>query len=799
MDSQRWDEVEVILDKALELQENARATYVKFACEGDTELEKEIFALLDAIQNSEDEHFLENGSKDNCTLIQNIATERIADNFIGKRIGVFELTEQIGSGGMSLVFKAERADGQFNQQVAVKLIRSGLHSEEILQRFELEKQILAGLSHPHIARLYDGGITADGNPYLIMEYIDGKPIDKYCDACQLTVDERLHLFKDVCSAVEHAHNNLIVHRDLKAQNIYVTETGIVKVLDFGIAKLLDTKLSTGELLTTQAGRQFWTPQYASPEQMNDEAATTASDVYSLGVLLHKLLTGAYPFDFTNKSITQICTAVANQPPDSLLKSLNKDAGVERLADNRNSDLSDLKKELKGDLEAIKAKTLRKKASDRYSSVNKLAEDVSNYQSNMPVEARKGNTVYKSKKFVRRHKSGIGVAALILIIIISLVTFYTNQLSQQKQDALYAAEKATTVSALIKDILRKSSPYGRYGEEISLAQVLANGTKQIETELKNQPLLKVEMLGLLSEIYTNLGRYEKAKPLLKKALQIQANSKEKEPEQKALNLQRFGYLLFRQGNFEQSIVNYKKAQDIILNTNQTDSILLYSLYNQMGMAYAEMAQRQKALSFYENALKLVPESDWSAKATVLGNTGILYQNLDRFDKAILLLRKDLTLRKKFSASSTPNLASAYNNLAFAYQRSGNMQKADSLHRIALKMRKNILPPDHPHIASSLVRYGLVKVKLGDVPEAEKMFERAHQILKLRLPDNHWQILSAEGALALARGLQGQLSTGIPILQKIYQKWKNQFGEDDWRTHEAHQALQALLYAKQKTRL
>ncbi len=789
MNTGRWGAIEPILDKALELDEGDRLAFIKYACKEDKELEKEIIALLKAIQTSEDEDFLGDSSSENGALIQNLAKERVASHFIGKRIGAFKLTEQIGSGGMSAVFKGERADGQFDQQVAVKLIRSGLHSKQILRRFELEKQILATLSHSHIARLYDGGITAGGNPYLIMEYIQGKPIDRYCDGLKLSVDERLRLFQQVCSGVEYAHNNLIVHRDLKAQNIYVTEDGLVKILDFGIAKLLEAKLKSEELLRTQPGRELWTPQYASPEQMNGEAITTSSDIYSLGVLLHKLLADSYPFNFNGKSITQIRAVVVNEAPDSLLKSLHKNEDSAKAAEKRSTTFAHLEKMLKGDLEAITGKALRKKVSERYNSVRKLAEDVENYRNNLPVMARRGNASYKFRKFIKRHKKGIGVAASSFLIIVCLTIFYTHRLSQQKQQAVYAANKAAKVSTLLKNILRQSSPY--VNEEVTLKQILIKGERQIKNKLQDQPLLKAEMLGVLGDIYIDLGKYKKAEKLLNNSLSIQNGLNRQESGLRALTLIHFGNLFYWQGYFKESIDSLQKAENLLTGMKNVDYARLLSLYNAMGMAYGQLSKYEKSISLYKKSLQLMPDNKQEQRTVILKNLGIAYQRTDQFKKALQTYRADLKLIRALTDVPTPLLATVHLEMAVTYQRMGNVSTADSLHRIALEMRKRILPPAHPHIAESLNYYGLLKIEQGKPEEAEKMIEQAYLILNKILPDDHWHVASSRGSLALARGLQGHFEKAVPILEKLYKRYEKQFGSDDWRTRWTFKAYQSVV--------
>src|SRR5699024_6768846 len=295
---------------------------IKHATKGNLVLEKEVTALLEAIHSSEKEHFLESNTTKNSEFIRDITIKHITDHFIGKKIGSFQIKEQIGYGGMSLVFKAERADEQFKQTVAIKLMRKGWYSKQTLRRFEQEKQILASLDHPHIARLFDGGITEDGSYYFIIEYMYGVPIYSFCESNNLTINQRLILFEKVCKAVEYAHHKLIIHRDLKAQNIFVTKDGTVKILDFGIAKLLKSEISEDDTTLTQPGQKLWTPQYASPEQIEGNTVATGLDVYSLGVLLHKLLTGRFPYDIKDKTSAQVSYIITTKKPETLRESLN---------------------------------------------------------------------------------------------------------------------------------------------------------------------------------------------------------------------------------------------------------------------------------------------------------------------------------------------------------------------------------------------------------------------------------------------------------------------------------------------
>ncbi|HLR77217.1 MAG TPA: serine/threonine-protein kinase [Balneolaceae bacterium] len=796
MKSSQWESIEKILDETLEMATKEQKAFIKHATKGNLVLEKEVTALLEAIHSSEKEHFLESNTTKNSEFIRDITIKHITDHFIGKKIGSFQIKEQIGYGGMSLVFKAERADEQFKQTVAIKLMRKGWYSKQTLRRFEQEKQILASLDHPHIARLFDGGITEDGSPYLIMEYVDGEPIDSYCDSNRLTINQRLNLFEKVCKAVEYAHHKLIIHRDLKAQNIFVTKDGTVKILDFGIAKLLKSEISEDDTTLTQPGQKLWTPQYASPEQIEGNTVATGLDVYSLGVLLHKLLTGRFPYDIKDKTSAQVSYIITTKKPETLRESLNQADSLKKITENRGTTPYRLFKKLEKDLEAITLKALEKKVSERYRSVAELADDLENYRSDRPIEARRGNKLHIIKKFVKRHKKALTIFVLFITAILTLSIYYTQQINKQKKQAIYAAEKATTVSDLLKNTLRKASPYGRNSEDISFETILSKGSDEIQTSLESKPLLKAEMMGFIAELYINLGQYEKAKSLLNNSLKIQNKAEPESYKQEVLNLSRLAYLLFRQGKVDSSISIYQNAKAILLKTNPPDDELTISLYNHMAMAYGEKSKPEKGLSLIEKALQIVPKDNLSLKAKLIDNQAMLYQNMGYYSKAIKLFNENIILLQQISKSQTPELASAYNNLAFTYQRQGNIQMADSLHNIALKIRRELLPPNHPHIASSLIRYGLVKVRQGKLKEAEKMLIEGKQILEKILPQNHWQITSAEGGLALVHGLMGNIEENILILKKIYDDWQKQFSKTDWRTKIAQKSLETLLSVKEK---
>ncbi|MDZ7680599.1 MAG: serine/threonine-protein kinase [Fodinibius sp.] len=390
MDKREWEKVERIVDEALEYPPENRLGYIKEKCDGDPELLEQAKQLLDAIDESESRGYLENTQNQKTILIEDLLHDpnTASLSLIGQSLGKYTITELLGHGGMSSVYLAERNDGEFDQQVALKILRRGMDTPKNLSRFQLEQTILADLKHPNIAQLYDGGVTDDGLPYLVMEYADGTPVTTYCDNHQLSIEERLGLFKDVCRAVQHAHANLVIHRDLKPDNILVTGEGNVKILDFGISKLIQQDANT-PTTQTQEAQQMLTPAYAPPEQFTYDSITTAIDNYALGALLHKLLTGYPIFDLEEKSRTEISQLISRkmpQAPSQKLQELEKQE-LQKIAGKRSTDPDTLLGILRGDLDAIVLKAIRKEQKERYDSANNLIEDLNRYRDGQPVDAR----------------------------------------------------------------------------------------------------------------------------------------------------------------------------------------------------------------------------------------------------------------------------------------------------------------------------------------------------------------------------------------------------------------------------
>ncbi|HKS40040.1 MAG TPA: protein kinase [Blastocatellia bacterium] len=445
MTPERWQKIDQILDVVLELDACERTKFLNRTCADDIELLSEVESLLAASEQSGS--FIESPFLSAADLGD---TDSIS--LAGQSLGPYRLLREIGCGGMGVVYLAVRADDEFKKQVAIKLVQSGPHNKDLLRRFRRERQILANLDHPNIARLFDGGTTEQGLPYLVMEYITGTPITEYCDERKLSITDRLKLFRDVCAAVQHAHQSLVIHCDLKPSNILVTLGGEVKLLDFGIAKLLD---ATSVALNATTGVPVMTPEYASPEQICGEPVTTASDVYSLGIVLYELLTGHYPYRFKDRSLSEIIRVICEQepePPSRAISRIETNNGKpqttlspETVSRTREGRPEKLRARLRGDLSAIVLTALRKDPQCRYSTVEQLSEDIRRHLEGQVVFARKATFAYRAGKFIRRYKTGATVALILLLILLGGIFATLRQASIARQEArdkrrtLYAAE------------------------------------------------------------------------------------------------------------------------------------------------------------------------------------------------------------------------------------------------------------------------------------------------------------------------------------------------------------------------
>jgi serine/threonine-protein kinase len=524
MSPAQWSQVKEIFHAAVELAPTARAALLRERCGGDAELLREMQLLFASHDEAQD--FIEEPALASASAL--LSGDEDGLLWGGRMIGPYRVLRELGRGGMGLVLLAERDDDQFRKQVAIKLVRRGLGTDDILRRFRHERQILASLNHPNIANVFDGGTTDAGQPYLVMEYVEGLPLLEYCAARRLPTDERLRLFRSVCAAVEHAHQRLVVHRDLKPSNILVTNAGEVKLLDFGIAKLLDAQGTPASELTATAARAL-TPQYASPEQLRGERVTTATDIYSLGVILYELLTDARPYKLKDASPLELARAICDTEPTKPSQAAAgrgvRDADSTKPSSNPQPAVCN-PKSLRGDLDNIVLTALRKDPARRYRSVEQFSEDIRRHLAGLPVTARKDSFTYRASKFVGRNRVGVAAACLLCLTLVggTAATAWQARLASVKSaEAQAALRRSEKIDRFMQTIFSYANPqwFGRAGgrRDVSVLEAMRDVESRVEAEFPDEPDVRADVYQQIGDAYRTQGLAADAERALRAALRL----------------------------------------------------------------------------------------------------------------------------------------------------------------------------------------------------------------------------------------------------------------------------------------
>ncbi len=731
------------------------------------------------------------------------------------QIGPYRLLRQIGEGGMGLVYEAEQLE-PIRRKVALKMVKRGLDTEEFIARFESERQALAMMDHPSIARVFDAGATEQGRPYFVMEYVDGVPLNEYCDEGRMPVRERLELFMLVCEGVQHAHQKAIIHRDLKPSNVMVTVVGgqpMPKIIDFGVAKAMDTTMFDNTM-TTSVGQLVGTPEYMSPEQadMDGGGIDTRTDVYALGVLLYELLVGKLPFTSVElkelgfQEVLRTIKEVEPPKPSTRLGTIAKRAGSEiaDLSDNRRTDATHLRRSLKGDLDWITMKALEKERSRRYETANALSLDIGRHLTDRPVVAGPPSTTYRMQKFVRRNRTGVVASGVLLVAVLAGILGTTTGMIRAvraEKQARIEAEAARQVSDFLVDLFEVSDPGQARGNSITAREILDAGAGRIEDELTDQPLTQAHLMNTIGKVYRNLGLYEEAGPQLEAALALRLAQPETDRRDLAVSLVELGDLYMqvarydeaekmlndalelmrgtelenslevaqslhdlasvqrRLGHYDKAEPLYLRARDIrIARLGPQDPEVARS-YNSLAILNWNRAQYDEAEALYRQSLALWEAaygSDHADVAKGLNNLALLHHHLDRYDEAKPLYERAITIYEKVLGPDHPRLAVAINNLALVHFESGEYGPAEPLYRRALDIRQRVLGPDHPDVAQTLNNLGNLNRERGDFAAADDFYGRAlairEKVLGAGHPDYAWTVRD----IALLLSKRGQLA-------------------------------------------
>jgi serine/threonine protein kinase/tetratricopeptide (TPR) repeat protein len=702
---------------------------------------------------------------------------------VGESVAGYCLLRELGRGGMSVVWLAERTDGIVKRAVALKLPLIALISTTQVERFARERDVLAALTHPNIARLYDAGVTQSGQPYMVLEFVDGMPITAYCGRHQLSVRARLHLYLQVLAAVEHAHQHLVVHRDLKPSNILVDAQGQVKLLDFGIAKLITDpdQASTASDLT-QVGGFVLTPRYAAPEQLLGEPISTVTDVYVLGLVLHELLTGTLPH--TNSALEQPSVArildlrlndettlPSRAPMDATVAVARGATSVERL-----------RATLSGDLDTIVSKALRRQRADRYSSVERYADDIRRFLADQPIAARPPSLLHATRLFLRRNR-GVSIAVSILVVVAVLSALLVDQqrdlASEARIRAEVEAETAKQTTGFMVSLFNMTDPSEARGNSITAREIMDKGAARIDKELTAQPAIQATLMETIGAVYTSLGLYDQAVPLLRSALGRRRALYGGKHVDVARSMDRLCEALKLKAEYEAAQRMCREAltlrRELLGNEHADTARSGYELADLLGRK-GEFAEAEPLFREALTLRKKLFEARSPEVAQSLEGLALNLYDQGNFRDSEALLREAVTMRRGLYDGPHPQLAEALNNLGFVIDETGKDKEAEQLYREALEMKRVLLGKDHPEIAIGLNNIAGALYEQHEYDAAEVYYQSALEMQRKLLPADHPDVAMTLNNLAFVTHDRGNLKAAIELSKTSLEMYRRAHGAD-----------------------
>jgi eukaryotic-like serine/threonine-protein kinase len=807
MNPKQWEQYEALYIELQQQPEAQRQSYI-VQLKIDDEVKELLMASLEETDKSEQFFDSLRGVADEILNEKALEFERPPE-----KIGAYRIAHKIGRGGFSSVYLATR-DNDFSHRIAVKILHRGLEGSSALNRFYSERSILASLNHPNIASLYDGGVTDDGRPYLFMEYIDGVHIDQYCATNNLNLEQRLRLFLLICETISYAHRNLVIHRDIKPSNILVDNNGRVKLLDFGIAKLLDDNDIEADLHETRLGTRVLTPMYSSPEQIRSEPITTASDVYQLGLLLYRILTGGYPYKRVTTNRYDLEQSILNNDPVLPTSQPVTEGYIEPVR-------------LHGDLEHIILMALNKEPSARFDSVSGLADDIQRHLDGHPVKAVKPTLGYRSTRFIKRHKTwAIPSMVIILILVGSLIgLLYQSRIIKQERDLAIILEsqsseeaaKAEKLSEYLIELFRVNDPTQGGSQDLTARELLDRGAETLSERFTDEPEIQALFGETLGRIYMNIGLFDQSRVLLE-----QATETRKQLDDPVALARSYNYLGNMHGlsrSFRLAAENYKNGFRLMENEESVDEELFINLLTGYATSLREAGSPDSAAIFMDKAYTLgstvyeesdrrmvrlkseyafilrgldrldeaeaiyrevlsaitVPEvTDTLTAASTMNNLAYLLRLRERYDEAADFYKTSLALHEGIYGNTHPRTIMINSNLAAVYSLSGAYNTADSLLQVSLERNRQGQPENHWRIGSSNAALGRFYHSIGRYDEADSMFVMAHNIYVIALGEDHeWTTgILNERARALAE--LKRTSEIKPLLTRVIRLTEARYG-------------------------
>ncbi len=735
---ERWAAIDTLFEQALDRPPDERTAFLRARCGDDPALYHAVIALLDS--DSEAEHALgESATAFASHLLDEATARQERDLTPGTLVGAYRIEGELGRGGMGTVYQATRADGTFEKQVALKLVKRGMDTDEVLRRFRYERQILAGLDHPHIARLLDAGAAADGRPFLVMERVAGQPITHYAEAHGLDVETRLALFEQVCAAVAYAHRHLVVHRDLKPSNILVSDDGEVKLLDFGIARLLaDEDGSADTPVTrplTQAGQRVLTPEYAAPEQVAGATVTTATDVYALGVILFELLVGRRPV----------------QPGERLSEAVTSDGD---------------RRTLRGDLEVLVAKALHEDAARRYPTAEALGEDLVRLREGRPLAARPDSIGYRARKFVARHRLGVGIGTAVLLTVL----VFGAALVRQQRETVRALDRAATTATFLESLFAAADPFADTRQDtLRVRDLLDPALVRVQDEFADQPETRAGLLHVIGETYLRLGLYPEAVEPLREAVSLREHAP---PAEHAASLAALAAALRETGATDEAGEAAQTAHRLAEQAG--DPALLAHTERQHALVLIESYRTDEAEAILRASLERL-EANGADEAEIVATEETLARvltNAGRVTEAEALYRTALDRYERLYGADDPRRVGVLRHLAFALLMTGRLDEAEATGAEAVAVTR-ATRPGSGSLATLLAIHGAILRRQGRLDEAEATLREAASLPPRRPADRAVPL----GTLASLLHDRGNLAGAIDAQQESMDVLRADRGLDD----------------------
>ena len=744
-------------------------------------------------------------------------------------VGPYRLLEKIGEGGMGEVWIAEQHK-PIRRKVALKVIKTGMDTKQVIARFESERQALAMMDNPAIAKVFEAGETEHGRPYFVMEYVQGIPITAHCDQNRLTTPERLALFRQVCDGVQHAHQKAIIHRDLKPSNILVTiqdGKAVPKIIDFGVAKATAQSL-TEKTMYTELGMLIGTPEYMSPEQaeMSGQNIDTRTDVYSLGAILYELLVGALPFDpkeLRRAGFDEIRRKIREEDPpkpSTKLSTMGEASTME--AQKRRTDPTALIRQVRGDLDWITMKALEKDRTRRYGSPSELAADIDRFLHHQPIIARPPSTLYKTRKFVRRHRIGVGLASAMAILLVAFsvtTAIQARRIARERDRANQEAEASRQVSDFLTGLFKVSDPSEARGNSITAREILDKGADNIGRELAAQPRIQGRLMSTMGRVYQSLGLYQRAAQLLEKALDIarsnlgsehpdvakyelalawlyrfQGRGKEAiplcrsalaimektpgtAPTDVARALHTMAVLLRDKGDYEEARTLFEKSRAIYEKALGPEDVqVAYSYYHQ-GWLFKLIGNLTEAKRSYERALSIMEKTlppDHPDLAWCLNDLSVVYDNMGDYDSARQLLERSLATKEKVYGPDHPAIAATLKNLGVVLWRMGKYDQAKPLYERALAIEEKAFGPEHAEVAGTLNNLALLAQDTGNYAEAQRLYERSLALKQKIYGSEHAEVAISLSNFAELYGKMGDYGRASALYKRSLAVFEKVFG-------------------------